>query len=528
MRHLVYLSITLCFAFLISCQEEEIEMIPPTVVSIDPTNNAESVSIMSSVTVTFSEAINQASVTSTSFVMRGSSVNIAGSLSVNESVVTFRPTAALDYSTNYTLVLGSGITDLVGNPLSSAISSFTTEEAPDEEAPTITSVDPADGAQSVDIGTTISITFSEAVNEQTVTGTTFTLDAGASLITGSFNVSTTGASFTPAVELDYSTTYTVKLNNNILDLAGNALVSFSSTFTTEEEPDTEAPTVISTNPSNNAIGVALDTDVTVTFSEDIDVSSVNSSNISYGNLSSATAVNFVSRSVDGNVVTISVDGGLTLGTEYRITVEDIRDLAGNVLDERYSFDFRTEAASNALPELFKGRWYNVAGTWIYGIDEDSNGAYVRTGNVLFYYDDQDVSSSNGVYRVNGTSSAGTSKSFWLIEQGNTNQNVIRISQTSASSNFTQYGKVVGETVTGALAENGIEFRKTGTTSWQERNNGSVTGTFTEYSRDEWSVYMQKTDGARIQIGCFRGIIRIQTSGDTQFRDLYDVAELYND
>lgn len=504
-------------------------MIPPTVISIDPTNGSESVLISSPIVVTFSEAISQQSVTSSSFVVRGSAANVGGSLSVNDAVVTFRPSSSLEYSTNYTIVLGSEITDLVGNPLSSVISSFTTEEAPDEEAPTVSSVNPTDGATSVEIETTISITFSEPINEQTVTGTTMRLDAGASDITGNLSVSSTGASFTPSVDLDYSTTYTVTLTSSIRDLAGNGLVNFSSTFTTEEAPDTDPPTVVSTNPANNAIGVATNTDVTITFSEDIDSASVTAGNVSYTNVSSATAVNFVSRSVDGNVITVSVDGGLTLGTEYGISVRNIRDLAGNVLEERYSFDFRTESASTALPDLFKGRWYNVAGTWIYGIDVDSNGAYIRTGNVLYYYENQDVSSSNGVYRVNGTSTAGADRSFWLVEQGNTKENVIRISQTSSSSGFTQFGKVVGVSVTRALAENGIEFRKTGETSWEEKENGVVApDTFTEYARDDWSVYMQKSDGARIQIDCFRGVIRIQTVGDSQFRDLYEVAELYND
>lgn len=49
------------------------------------------------------------------------------------------------------------------------------------------------------------------------------------------------------------------------------------------------------------------------------------------------------------------------------------------------------------------------------------------------------------------------------------------------------------------------FERTGPNTWAEykTNNRNVHGTFTETNRDEWSVYLSKSDGARIQIDLHR-------------------------
>ena len=64
-------------------------------------------------------------------------------------------------------------------------------------------------------------------------------------------------------------------------------------------------------------------------------------------------------------------------------------------------------------------------------------------------------------------------------------------------------KVKGNNVT-AVDYTGTEkgaFVQTGPKTWTEYKKGSTRthATFKEYARDEWSVYMTKTDGAKIQI-----------------------------
>ena len=75
------------------------------------------------------------------------------------------------------------------------------------------------------------------MNASTINTTTFTLQKGTTTITGTVTYTGTVASFTPAVSLDTSTTYTATITTGSKDLTGNALVSnYVWTFTTVGPP----------------------------------------------------------------------------------------------------------------------------------------------------------------------------------------------------------------------------------------------------------------------------------------------------
>jgi hypothetical protein len=112
--------------------------------------------------------------------------------------------------------------------------------SPDTTPPTVSSTSPAANATGVAVNTTVSATFSEAMNAVTITTSSFTLKAGSTPVSGSvsYNSSTYTATFTPSANLSYSTTYTATLSTAITDAAGNPLASaYSWSFTT-------VPTVI--------------------------------------------------------------------------------------------------------------------------------------------------------------------------------------------------------------------------------------------------------------------------------------------
>src|SRR6185503_9834447 len=82
---------------------------PPTVTSVTPANSAANVSLGTSVSATFSEAIAAASVTGTSFVLRdGGGSAVAASVSASGSTATLQPNAPLSSSTTYTATLLGG------------------------------------------------------------------------------------------------------------------------------------------------------------------------------------------------------------------------------------------------------------------------------------------------------------------------------------------------------------------------------------------------------------------------------------
>jgi len=100
----------------------------------------------------------------------------------------------------------------------------------DLTAPTITSTTPADADATVLLDATIKVTFSEPMDTNTITTTSFTVDNSVSG-TLSFNSDNTVATFTPSTNFTNYTTYTVSLDNTITDSAGNAITASSFSFT---------------------------------------------------------------------------------------------------------------------------------------------------------------------------------------------------------------------------------------------------------------------------------------------------------
>jgi hypothetical protein len=148
--------------------------------------------------------------------------------------------------------------------------------------PAVIATDPANLATSVPLGQVITVTFNEAMDPATITPSAFTLVSDVSRKSGSTSASTpvagtvsysgVTASFTPSVDLTINTTYTCGMSTLVKDLTGNALqVDYVWTFSTGI---TLAPTVISTDPINNAACVALNKVVTATFSVPMDLTSI--------------------------------------------------------------------------------------------------------------------------------------------------------------------------------------------------------------------------------------------------------------
>lgn len=111
---------------------------------------------------------------------------------------------------------------------------YTRSAIADTTGPTITARSPTAGGTFVPITSTISVTFSEAIDCATVTTGSFTVSGG---VTGSVTCDGSIALLTPSASLAYSTTYTVTLTTAVRDVAGNALTGTrTSTFTTVTAP----------------------------------------------------------------------------------------------------------------------------------------------------------------------------------------------------------------------------------------------------------------------------------------------------
>jgi len=202
----------------------------PTVSSVSPLDGDIDVAVSTTVSVTFSEAMDADTITTSSFTLD----SVSGSVSYDSGTytATFTPSADLDEDTTYTATLSTAITDVAGNPLAEYSWSFTTKII--SIPPTVSSVSPLDGATDVATYTTVTVTFDMAMDESTITTSSFTLSNGGAVSgTVSYDSGTYTATFTPDAKLDSNTTYTATLSTAITNADGIALASaYSWSFTT--------------------------------------------------------------------------------------------------------------------------------------------------------------------------------------------------------------------------------------------------------------------------------------------------------
>ena len=214
----------------------------PTVTSANPASGSVDIGIDTAITAVFSEAMDASSITTTTFSLDNGAT---GTVSYDSTSRTARysPSSSLNYNTIYTVTITTGVKDVAGNAIASNYSwSFTTANAPDLEPPSVSSTTPADSATSVSIDATVSVIFSEVLNCDTITGRFYLTGNGVN-VSGNTTCFETEVTFTPSNSLGYGTTYTATLSAGISDFAGNAMVGYSWSFTTEA--DTTAPAIVS-------------------------------------------------------------------------------------------------------------------------------------------------------------------------------------------------------------------------------------------------------------------------------------------
>ncbi len=312
---------------------------PPTVLSVTPPNAATGVCSNSVVTATFSEAMNVASINSATFTV---APGVSGTIThdASNTVFTFTPTTPLAVSTVYTATLTTGVRDLFGNALASNfVWSFTTAANGCNPPPTVLSVTPPNAATGVCSNSVVTATFSETMNVATVNSSTFTVAPGVSG-TVSHDASNTVFTFTPTSPLAVSTVYTATLTTGVRDLFGNALASnFVWSFTTAANGCNPPPTVLSVTPPNASTGVCSNSVVTATFSEAMNVATVNSATFTVSGVSGT-----ITHDASSTVFSFTPSSPLAVSTVYTATLTTgVRDLFGNPLASNFVWSFTTAA-----------------------------------------------------------------------------------------------------------------------------------------------------------------------------------------
>jgi hypothetical protein len=173
-------------------------------------------------------------------------------------------------NTNYTFRITGG-KDAAGNKLiASTVPNPWVFSTLDNSPPTIIATTPVNGTIDVELDAKIVVTFSEPMNTASVTHTC-SPDPGGWVIT--WGKSSTRATFTHN-SFNSTTKYTFQVTSG-KDLSGNPMVLGTTPnpwiFTTR---DAIGPTIISVSPQNEAVEVVRAANIVVTFSEQINTSTV--------------------------------------------------------------------------------------------------------------------------------------------------------------------------------------------------------------------------------------------------------------
>ena len=205
-----------------------------------PASGGTDIAIDRKITATFSEGMDPATITGTTFTLTGPGTTaVTGSVTYAAGARTaiFTPAASLPAGTLFTATITTAVTDLAGNALAVTKTwSFTTGATADTILPTVSSTIPVNAASGVVRNTNVTATFSEAMDAATITDMTFTLMRGTTHVSGAVTYVGTSAVFNPASNLAAGTLYTATVTGGtggVKDLAGNALVSdYVWSFTT--------------------------------------------------------------------------------------------------------------------------------------------------------------------------------------------------------------------------------------------------------------------------------------------------------
>ncbi|TDQ05513.1 DUF4082 domain-containing protein [Labedaea rhizosphaerae] len=376
--------------------------VAPTVSSTAPASGATGAYTDGTVSATFSESVDPASV---QFTLKAGSTGVPGTLTVDDKVATFTPTALLAANTTYTATVTAA--DGFGNVMASPKTwSFTTGAG---AAPCPCSLfgvqtpgiaDAGDGSD-VELGvkftTSVNATvtgvkfYKSAANTGSHTGSLWT-SSGTRLATGTYTGESASGwqtlTFSSPVQITAGQTYVASYRTPTGHYAadggyfatkgagrgvvtapsspsagGQGVFEYGGGFPSNSYnstnywvdvvvdtagADNTAPTITSTTPPSGATGVSTGTGVTANFSEAVNASSVQMTVTGPG----GTAAGTTTVAPDAKSVTFASTGALAGSTTYTVSVQ-ATDLQGNAMGTPYTWSFTTGAVGACPCTLFR-------------------------------------------------------------------------------------------------------------------------------------------------------------------------------
>lgn len=346
-------------------EDDRTDTTAPLVAGTSPSQGQVNVAADATITVTFNEAIDQASVAGQVTVTPGG----AGAITwLSDRQARIAHVSAWAEGAQVTVTLGTGITDLAGNHLASphAFSFFV-----QTSALTLLATEPAEGAVGVNRSASIRLQFSHEVDLGSLSANTVITDAVAktgypySVSAGSNNWYT----LDPEADLPSGASLVVTVGAAVAALGnpGNTLGEPAALhFTTGVDVDVTPPTIVSFWPENGAANLPADLGMLViTFSEPIDPDTLEpvSWNAEFARLLMSRDSGPVWS--DGNTVLTVALPTLPAGLEMAVAFAGFADASGNVQPALHAWSAKVAGTADIYPmtDGLRQRWY---GGWTRG------------------------------------------------------------------------------------------------------------------------------------------------------------------
>jgi hypothetical protein len=347
--------------------------------------------------------------------------DVLTAISINGNTVTINPSANLASNTSYHVLIPPGsIKDPSGNDFAGILNSttwnFTTIDLSSDTIPPSLiagTLFPSDNATSVPVTTGFNCTFNEDVTP--LSGSIELRKSSDNSLVESFDVnggsvtqSGNTLSFTPSSPLSFLTNYYILIPAaTYSDIAGNAFDGVLSdtlwNFTTDfDVNDSIPPTLAVTpfDPADNTLDVLVNTDLTVTFNENIFPGSgmIQLRNASTNALIQMFDPSGADVSIIGNQLIMNPTSDLSLQSSYYIVIQQgaVTDLGGNPYagyTNSFTWNFSTASiiglSENQSNENMRIWWDGNGSIWMKGLECQnasydiyaSSGMKIATGQV---------------------------------------------------------------------------------------------------------------------------------------------------
>ncbi|MGQ8365397.1 Ig-like domain-containing protein [Glaciecola sp. 1036] len=309
----------------------------PVIVSASPVDGSTEVGVNPRFGVLYDEPVNLLSLPTET----GTDRRINLMLSENDTYLTYERLTAFDAETSITENLPE-ISDYASNTMAAQSVSFTTASGPDLVRPSLVSTSILNNESQIPTNYNFKVYFSEQIDPTTLVGSNFRLydyqSGNYEAFTVSIDSSYQSVSIQPVEAPEANGRYQIYVGS-VRDFSGNTLSNTRyTTFTLGADEDNQSPVLVDANINADDI-VPVNTVLRLEFDGALDPSSLDDVTLidEFGN---AAAIN-VSFGESRSFIVVRPVNLLSTDTAYQLTLSNVVDIAGNLIDDDLVLDFTT-------------------------------------------------------------------------------------------------------------------------------------------------------------------------------------------